>query len=406
MTVSSRLWWLWLATLAVVAVFTLAGAVVLMLTTMPPPAHFVTRSGADFMLNGAPYTFLGTNNYYLIYTSPKMVDDVLAKAKANHFSVVRTGAFMDIGSLDGVGNVDVAKDGVYFQYWNGTAPAYNDGADGLRRLDYVVYRAEQLGLRLVLIFTNNWMHFGGMDQYVRWRGGKYHDEFYSDPTIRQWFKDYIAHLITRKNTYSGRIYRDDPTILAWELANEPRCQGIAIYPASPDCAPATLTAWAAEMSAHVKSLDPNHLVGVGDEGTYCVTGSKEWWQDCSRGVDSYALAAVEAVDYKSFHLYAGQYGITAEWGTAFLERNVADRGTLNKPLLLGEFGYISHDGRETAYRSWLRTITASKVNGSLFWMLAGVRDDNSPYPDYDGFTIYCPSPICTLLSTTARQIGR
>lgn len=30
-------------------------------------------------------------------------------------------------------------------------------------------------------------------------------------------------LLTRKNHLTGVEYRDDPTILAWELMNEPRC---------------------------------------------------------------------------------------------------------------------------------------------------------------------------------------
>ena len=30
-------------------------------------------------------------------------------------------------------------------------------------------------------------------------------------------------MITRTNKFTGVMYRDDPTILAWELMNEPRC---------------------------------------------------------------------------------------------------------------------------------------------------------------------------------------
>lgn len=56
-----------------------------------------------------------------------------------------------------------------FQYWDvaSNAPAYND--TGLVRLDYVLFRANQLGLRVLLTLTNNWKDFGGMDQYVQWR---------------------------------------------------------------------------------------------------------------------------------------------------------------------------------------------------------------------------------------------
>ena len=45
------------------------------------------------------------------------------------------------------------------------------------------------------------------------------------------------------------------SILGWELANEPR---------SSDRSGAIVRAWAASMSGHLKSVDPNHLVGTGE----------------------------------------------------------------------------------------------------------------------------------------------
>jgi hypothetical protein len=56
-------------------------------------AGFVTRAGSTLKLNGKPFRFGGTNNYYLFYKSPAMVDDVFADARTAGFDVPRTWAF-------------------------------------------------------------------------------------------------------------------------------------------------------------------------------------------------------------------------------------------------------------------------------------------------------------------------
>src|SRR5581483_4374846 len=164
-----------------------------------------------------------------------------------------------------------------FQSFDGTAPVYNDGPDGLGRLDYVIWKAGQAGIKLVIPMTNNWSDFGGMDQYVRWRGLTHHDDFYTDPTIQMWYRDWIAHLLNHVNPRTGLAYKDDPTIMTWELGNEPRCKGSGAFPASATCTTATLTTWADAMSRHVKRVDRRHLVSVGDEGFMCSDpGGADW----------------------------------------------------------------------------------------------------------------------------------
>src|SRR6266545_3440741 len=228
-------------------IVSLIGIMLLVLAALAPGAapavfaaqgnDFVKQAGPELRLHGQLFRFAGTNNYYLMYKSKFMVDDVLNAAAANHFTVLRTWGWLDIGNQDGSNSIRGKADGVYFQYWDpeAGAPAYNDGDDGLKRLDYVVFKAGQVGLKLVIPFTNNWNDFGGMDQYVRWRGGQYHDQFYTDPVIRQWYKDWIAHVLNRTNSYTGVKYKDDPTIMTWELGNEPRCLSAGAYPRSDAC---------------------------------------------------------------------------------------------------------------------------------------------------------------------------
>ena len=52
-----------------------------------------------------------------------------------------------------------------------------------------------------------------------------------------------------------QVYRDDDTILSWDLINEPRCERIGCD--------VDMLAWIEEMAPYVKALDGNHLLTVG-----------------------------------------------------------------------------------------------------------------------------------------------
>ena len=39
------------------------------------------------------------------------------------------------------------------------------------------------------------------------------------------YRDYVTAIVLRKNSFTGVVYRDDPTILAWDIANEPSNPG-------------------------------------------------------------------------------------------------------------------------------------------------------------------------------------
>ena len=359
---------------------------------------FVKQTGPELKMGGRLFRFAGSNNYYLIYKSKFMVDEVLNAAAAQGFRVMRVWGAIDIGNQDGSNSIRGKADGVYTQYWDGSAPAFNDGDDGLKHLDYVIDKAGQLGIKLVIPFVNNWNDFGGMDQYVRWRGGQYHDDFYTDPMIRTWYKNWIAHLLERTNTYNGLKYKNDPTIMTWELGNEPRCLSAGAYPRSPNCTTQTLIAWADEMSTYIKGIDDKHLVSVGDEGFYCVPNPTDWTENCGEGVDTLAFTALENIDVMSFHLYPDSWGKDVAWGTAWIQRHFQDARALDKPAMLGEFGLLNKSMRNPNYNTWTDTVLTSGGAGALYWILSGKQDDGSLYPDYDGYTVYCPSPVCTTLS--------
>lgn len=407
------------AALAAVAVLipvtlTAAGGTASARPAPDPRDQFVTRKGADLYLGGKTFTFAGSNNYYPMYKSRAMVDAVLEKAADSGFQVMRLWGSADIGDPSGdvTDTTDpgytlrTPNDGVYMQYWDAEAgrPAYNDGENGLERMDYILAKARAEGLRVVIPFVNNWNDFGGMDQYVQWGGKQYHDDFYTDPTIRGWYKDWIDHYLNRTNSITGVRYKDDPTIMMWELGNEPRCLSAGAKPRSEDCTPDTLTDWAAEMTTYIKSLDRKHLVGVGDEGFYNDPGATDWLDSGSEGVDSIALSSLPNVDVMSFHLYPDSWGKDADWATGFITRHLKDARKIGKPSFLGEFGYRDKATRNPVYKTWLDAFIKGKGTGALYWILSDVQDDGTPYPDYDGFTVYCPSPVCTTIANAGAEL--
>jgi mannan endo-1,4-beta-mannosidase len=384
------------------------------------PIEATDRPSATFVLDGAPFCFVGANNYYMTYKSRRMTDDVLRSARAMGLRVLRIWAFIDRGALDGsVPNVHEKgeKEGVYFQYWDPAArrPAYNDGESGLVHLDYVLEKARELELKIVLVLTNNWKDFGGMDQYLTWYGVGNHHLFYSDPAVVGAYKDWILHLVTRKNAISGTVYRDDPTIFAWELANEPRATNDGPLDSASGWTAGTITAWADQMSAYVKSVDRNHLVAVGDEGFLTAPGRSGLPYDGRYGVDHAALVALKDVDFGTYHLYPDHWKQEDRWGEAWIEEHVELARAAGKPTLLEEYGVTSErdasgkiadeERRAHAYRRWHEMVSKRGGSGSLLWMLGGRDDQERWYPDYDHFTMYENDRTAKWLASSAPRLA-
>lgn len=93
-----------------------------------------------------------------------------------------------------------------------------------------------------------------MDLYVKEFGlSKTHDEFFTDTNIREKFFNYVQFVVSR--------YANEPTVIAWELANDARCN--STLSASEFCNTNTVTQWHADTSNYVRSIDPNHLITAG-----------------------------------------------------------------------------------------------------------------------------------------------
>ena len=372
------------------------------------------QPATNFELDGQPFCFVGTNNYYLSYQPPAMVDDVLESALALGVKVVRIWGFIDRGSLDGrvrSTDGDGTKRGVYFQAWDPVEQRaiYNDGPNGLERLDYALAKAGQLGLKVVLVLTNNWPEFGGMGQYLAWYGLSGHGAFYEDPRVRQSYKGWLSHLALRVNSITARSYRDDPTIFAWELANEPR--GTAGTPSR------VLTSWAREMSSYLKSIDANHLVAVGDEG-FLEGTSEHWTYHADNGVDHRALTALPGIDYGTFHMYPEAWGTGFGWSEHWIDDHLSVARELGKPTVLEEYGLkVTRDSlgrisdglpaRLRDYSAWNERVLSHGGNAAMFWLLVGRDSERGGwYADYDQFSVYRGDATAQLLSHFAQRFAQ
>src|SRR5581483_5045904 len=175
-------------------------------------------------------------------------------------------------------------------------------------------------------------------------------------------------------------YKDDPAVFAWELANEPHVMN------GVDRSGSIVRAWVAEMAAHLKSIDPNHMVATGEEG-YDVTTSgysplsayndQGWLFDGNKGLAWTQNTGDPNIDFGSIHLYPEYWNLAASQGSTWIADHAAIARDLGKPLVLGEFG--ASQNTATSFDGWLRTWQAEAVGGALAWQVMcgvcyGMRD--------------------------------
>jgi mannan endo-1,4-beta-mannosidase len=164
--------------------------------------------------------------------------------------------------------------------------------------------------------------------------------------------------------------------MAWELMNEPRCGSAR-----------RLRKWVQHMSGFIKSIDPHHLVAVGDEG---------WLPD---------LVELPHIDFATFHLYPEKYAPgkpPREWGLQWIDAHVDAAGRAFKPAILGEYGIADRGTRDAIYRDWLDRLETKGGAGAIMWMLGGLEDDGQPYRYPDEFTQYFPLETPAIAHYAAR----
>ncbi|KAK9817202.1 hypothetical protein WJX72_011021 [[Myrmecia] bisecta] len=209
-----------------------------------------------------------------------------------------------------------------------------------RGIDRAIAVAGKYGMKAIISFVDFWKPDDGIQVWsYMCDDGSNTDKFYTSDKCKTMFRQHISNVLNRRNTYNNRLYKDDPTIMAWDTANEPRCQNQNSGSCHPD-----ITQWVIEMAAYIKSVDPNHLVTTGGEGFF-LAGTPEassnpgaWGGQT--GQDFVAQTSSTAVDFASIHLWPQNWlredlGFVQQWVTAHM--TVA--AELNIPLVMEEFGY-------------------------------------------------------------------
>lgn len=299
-------------------------------------------------------------------------------------------------------------------------------------VDWVIAEAERLGMYVVLALSD---YFHNDDKAECVDGTTNDDDdddddymFFSDEKCQQVYKERVRKILTRKNAIKGgREYRDDGTIAAWNLMNEPRCRGCG----------ETLQRWIDEMAAFVKSIDPNHMLTIGEEGFYAadspsknVDANPAAWATTT-GQDFVRNHASPHVDFATCHLWKDNWGVyapsvamnserfTREWIRAH-ERDA--ESLLGKPLVVEEFGAApggaraltraaDNSGRRTVfarvatprnerqvatyyrnvfsqvYRSAVGNRDGGYIQGALFWVYW--PEEMRPFVNaYDPYAVY------------------
>lgn len=358
--------------------------------------NYVLANKHQFFISGNPLYYIGTNYWY---------GGLLGLQKDKSKGIARLSAELDFLKSKGVTNlrvlagpegtgivigVDRVKPALQ------TAKAVFDD-NFLTGLDILLSEMGKRNMKAVIFLSNNWEWSGGFLQYLRWNDlitdsvfrGKlswddtrdYVSRFYSCDPCKQDYLKQVDYIISRVNSITHKKYSDDPAIMSWEIANEPRPMRPAAVNAYKD--------WIDNVSGFIRSKDKNHLITIGTEG-YIGTENIEVYE---------AIHANKNIDYLTIHIWPKNWewfkgkDIAAGMDSVelktmnYIARHLEIAGKLDKPLVIEEFG-LPRDGhsfelssttlyRDKYYQSIFNELQKSKSNNGLlggvnFWSYGGI----------------------------------
>ncbi|KAF4547789.1 Cellulase (glycosyl hydrolase family 5)-like protein 2 [Elsinoe fawcettii] len=348
---------------------------------------FASASGSLFNIDGKKQYFVGTNSYWIGFlTNNDDIDLAMSHLQTAGIKVLRVWGFNDVTAIPGSGTV-------YFQSFINGVATINTGADGLQRLDYVVKSAAAHNVKLVINFVNNWTDYGGMAAYFGYAGITSNAQWYTSAKAQAQYQAYIKAVVTR--------YANSPAVFAWELANEPRCNG---------CATSVLTNWIKTTSAYIKSLDAKHMVAIGDEGFGQATGNDGTYPyTYAEGVDFEANCKISTIDYCTYHLYPESWSVSPglSWGNSWITNHGKACAAAGKPCVLEEFGF--HNDAATEYAWETTALNDLSTGGDMYWQYGDTlswgqthQDGNTVYYQDDNWKIMVAPHIADVVKK-ARQ---
>ena len=309
--------------------------------------NYVQRKEHQFILNGKPYYYIGTNYWY---------GSVLALQKDKARGIDRLRKELDFLKSKGINNLRVMAgaegSGLVHGVERVGPPLQTEkgkfNADVLDGLDILLDEMRKRKMKAVLFFSNNWEWSGGFLQYLRWNNmiedsvfrrklawdemRDYVSKFYTCEPCKADYLKQVDYILSRTNRRTGKKYTNDPTIMTWELANEPR-------PMRQE-SNAAYKKWTSDVAAFIKSKDKNHLVTTGHEG--------------EMGTESLSLFeevhADKNIDYLTIHIWPRNWGwlkgenMDADFPQAvsktvdYINKHITVAKKLNRPLVVEEFG--------------------------------------------------------------------
>lgn len=358
-------------------------------------ARFVTVADGQFRIGDSTYKYVGTNFWY----------GAILGSEGRGGDRARLGRELDSLSALGIDNLRVLAGGdgaeglaSHISPTLQTAPGvYNDTL--LRGLDYLLAELEKRDMKAVIYLNNAWEWSGGFSTYLEWAGAgkavnpadagypaymKYASQFVLNDSAKALAANHVRNIVGRVSSITGRPYSESPAIMSWQIANEPR-------PFSPDNK-REFSRWIGQTASLIKSIDPNHLVSVGSEGSWGCENDMDLWAE----IHSYP-----AVDYATIHIWPYNWSWVSEKTVAdsvdAAIRNtgkyIADhRRALSlalssgnvgmKPIVLEEFGYPRDGmatrpgspvkGRDAYYGYVFSQLTDSgAIQGINFWGWGG-----------------------------------